>query len=496
MLISKLSIKNKIILSQLATSVIVLLLCSVFLIVNEYSNLKNSLTSNVKSLSNIICVNTKSALLFNDSLDASSILNSFSELSIVEHVALFDSNDQLFSTYKSKSNTYNTPKIIDTDTEIYTTEIENAIFLQRSILDNDNQIGTLCMYVSLKGIRKSIFEYIKFVIIVLVIGTFLAFIIASLLQKSITTPIDTLIASVRKITKYGTYNSEVKVISNDELGLLSLEFNKMIRAIKLKNKEIEEYNAFLADKVKERTLDLELAYSELKEKAEELDESNNNIKEFTYVVSHHLKSPIRAIGSLVEWVEDDLSMASNVSEETFKHITLIKKRAERLQNLVISLLDYVNIGKSQKLFFDTDLNSIVNYIKKTLIFPEGFTFLYPKNLPTIKTNQNDLAKVLKILIENSLMHHDKDKGLIELKFEEKEFTYEFTVLDDGPGIDPAFHKKIFDMFQTLEIRDIKESSGAGLALAKKIIEGYNGTIHVSLNQPTGSIFKFTFPKID
>ena len=107
-----------------------------------------------------------------------------------------------------------------------------------------------------------------------------------------------------------------------------------------------------------------------------------------------------------------------------------------------------------------------------------------------------MQQVFTNLISNGIKYNDKSEGRIVILVREAGDEYEFSVTDNGPGIPPQFHDKIFGVFQTMEARDTIESTGVGLAIVKKIIEEKGGNIRIEskLNQYT--TFIFTWPKID
>ncbi len=106
-----------------------------------------------------------------------------------------------------------------------------------------------------------------------------------------------------------------------------------------------------------------------------------------------------------------------------------------------------------------------------------------------------LQQIIFNLLNNSIKHHNKKSGKIEIGVVENTAHFTFTVSDDGPGIAPEYHKKIFDMFQTLQPRDKVEGSGMGLALVKKILTTYKCDISLNSTPGEGSSFSFTWPKI-
>jgi signal transduction histidine kinase len=115
------------------------------------------------------------------------------------------------------------------------------------------------------------------------------------------------------------------------------------------------------------------------------------------------------------------------------------------------------------------------------------------SLPTLHTYAAPLETVLRNLVSNAIKHHDKPQGKIEISAKVKGDFIEFSVADDGPGIDPAFHDRIFQMFQTLRPRDQVEGSGIGLAVVEKIISNVGGTIRLESAPNKGATFIFTWP---
>ena len=110
--------------------------------------------------------------------------------------------------------------------------------------------------------------------------------------------------------------------------------------------------------------------------------------------------------------------------------------------------------------------------------------IYPKvNIEQIFTN----------LISNAVKYHDKASGMIEIGYQSNADLYEFWVRDDGPGIAPEYHEKVFQIFQTLQARDTIESTGIGLTIVKKIVEERGGTIWIESEPGKGSKFIFTVP---
>ena len=132
-------------------------------------------------------------------------------------------------------------------------------------------------------------------------------------------------------------------------------------------------------------------------------------------------------------------------------------------------------------------------IVATLAPPPGFVVTYDGNLSVLRTHRTPIQVVLENLIGNALKHHDRNEGRITVSARLDDGMAEFRVSDDGPGIPPQFHDRIFVIFQTLAGRDEVESSGIGLAIVKKMVEGHGGRVWVESAPPArGATFAFTW----
>jgi signal transduction histidine kinase len=142
------------------------------------------------------------------------------------------------------------------------------------------------------------------------------------------------------------------------------------------------------------------------------------------------------------------------------------------------------------------VRQLLREITDTLSMPEGFHLDLPFFLPTLVTNRTQLQQVFTNLISNAIKYHDHPStGHITIGCDEApgDF-YRFSVQDDGPGIAPEYHERIFVIFQTLVERDTLESTGVGLAIVKKIVERQGGRIWIESAEGQGATFYFTWPK--
>jgi signal transduction histidine kinase len=140
-----------------------------------------------------------------------------------------------------------------------------------------------------------------------------------------------------------------------------------------------------------------------------------------------------------------------------------------------------------------DSSVLVRNVFDLLAPPPEFRLL-ADDLPILETQRVPLETVMRNLLGNAIKHHHKADGCISVAAEDLGDMVEFRVSDDGPGIAPAFHERIFELFQTLQPRDQLEGSGMGLAIVKKTVESMGGTITVESEAGQGAAFRFTWPK--
>ncbi|MEP7168735.1 MAG: hybrid sensor histidine kinase/response regulator [Bacteroidota bacterium] len=191
---------------------------------------------------------------------------------------------------------------------------------------------------------------------------------------------------------------------------------------------------------------------------------------FVYIVSHDIKSPLRAIDNLATWITDDLAGTENQSVR--ENISLLKNRINRMQRLMDGISEFSSVGRINESKEPIDINKLIQYVIDTLVPPQGFKFEVQENLPVLFAEKTKLIKIFTHLINNSIIHHHKKEGIVSIMCSEENNKIRFTIKDDGPGIKPQYFGKVFEIFHTLVPKDHHETSGVGLSIVKKIIESH------------------------
>jgi light-regulated signal transduction histidine kinase (bacteriophytochrome) len=262
-----------------------------------------------------------------------------------------------------------------------------------------------------------------------------------------------------------------------EDGLLITAAIRDISEKKHLEKEIREANITLEKKVLQRTA--------------ELESKNKELEQFAYVASHDLQEPLRTTSSFVELIRKQYTGRLDANAD--KYIDYIIQSSDRMKTLIKDLLDYSRIGREKK-FEKVDCNIILQEVLADLnkVIRENCAEIKSGYLPVIHAFPTELKLLFQNLISNSIKFRRKHEiPVIEIKARKDNGCWEFTIADNGIGIEKQYQERIFIIFQRLHNRSIYEGSGIGLAHCKKIVELHGGRIWVTSKPAEGSVFHFT-----
>jgi len=262
-----------------------------------------------------------------------------------------------------------------------------------------------------------------------------------------------------------------------QLAELNAELNSEINERLHAEKELQILNETLEQRVAIRTAEAERHVEEL--------------EQFAYVTSHDLKAPLRGIANLATWLEEDLQ--EKLTAVTREQLGLLRDRVQRMNALIEGLLEYTRIDRAEQTMANVDTGELLTEVIDSLAPPAGFIVDVAANMPTLYTDRLHLFQVFSNLIGNAIKHGKGDQGRVGVTVRNLGEHYEFTVADDGPGIAPEYHDKVFMMFQTLTVHDYGSNTGIGLALVKKIVKEHGGSITLESTEGNGATFRFIWP---
>lgn len=249
----------------------------------------------------------------------------------------------------------------------------------------------------------------------------------------------------------------------------------------------------IIEKITESRNQLAAKNIQLENYTRDLEKTNKELDKFASIVSHDLKAPLRAIGNLTGWIEEDAG--DTFTPEVKANFDIIKGRVKRMEDLINAILDYSKADRHaprEEVKFDTKeiVKETVDFIGK----PANLTLEISDNMPTMLSDRTRMEQIFSNLINNAIKYCDKENIHIKIGADEQKDGWVFSVKDNGPGIDKQYHEKVFVIFQTLNRRDDVEGTGVGLAIVKKIIEDQGGKIWVESEAGKGADFKFFWPK--
>lgn len=221
-----------------------------------------------------------------------------------------------------------------------------------------------------------------------------------------------------------------------------------------------------------------------------LEKSNDELQEYAHIVSHDLKSPLRSVDALVNWIKDDNK--DKLDEVSLQNFKLIETTLEKMEQLISDVLSYSSVGTNENEKVNVNLDVVITDLIEIMYKPEHVTIEVLNKLPTLKGDKTKLQQLFQNLISNAIKFIDKEKGFVKINVENLQTHYQFSIVDNGMGIEKKFHDKIFKIFHSLN--KSKDSTGIGLSIVKKIIDLHDGEIWLESEPGKGTTFFFTLKK--
>ncbi len=225
----------------------------------------------------------------------------------------------------------------------------------------------------------------------------------------------------------------------------------------------------------------------------DLETSNRELDQFAYVASHDLKAPLRGIANLSVWMEEDLG--GRLDGEARKHMDLLRGRVHRMEGLIDGILQYSRAGRVREAAEPVDTGALLAEVVDLLAPPAGIDIRVMEGMPTVIAERLPLQQVFMNLVGNAVKYGAAEHPRITVSAApDPADGWVFAVSDNGPGIAPAYHERIFGIFQTLQPRDTVEGTGIGLSLVRKIVESRGGRVWVESAEGAGATFRFHWPR--
>ncbi|HAZ09612.1 MAG TPA: hypothetical protein DCY56_00690 [Candidatus Omnitrophica bacterium] len=331
-------------------------------------------------------------------------------------------------------------------------------------------------------IRNKIATINTLIFLIMAAVAFIAGFVVFYTTKSITSPIQEL-HNGAELIGHGNLDYRLNIKTGDEIEELAEGFNRMAG-------ELKGLYTNLENKVTERT-------AQLAEANDALGRTNKELDDFTYIVSHDLKEPLRGVKAFAKLLIEDYS--GKLDNEGKEYLKTISDSSARMTRLIEDLLNLSRIGRQKNIEPNIDLNELLSDVKKNLVYAleERKVDLNVKpDFPKVTCDKIRISEVFSNLVSNAIKYTKKDiRPVIEIGWSDKKDLYEFYVKDNGIGIEKQYYDKIFQIFQRLHAKGEYEGTGAGLTIVKKIVENHGGKIWVESEVGKGSVFYFSLPKV-
>ncbi|MFK7947669.1 MAG: ATP-binding protein [Saprospiraceae bacterium] len=257
--------------------------------------------------------------------------------------------------------------------------------------------------------------------------------------------------------------------------------------LRQKNEEIKKLNATLEEKVEERT-------KEIQQQSKALAQSNQEIKGFSYIAAHDMREPLRNIISFTQLMNKDI--VNKKYDKIGEYSGYIDWSVRRIDALTRDIVDYTNLEEKIKQTSNVDLNNVIYEVILVSFERRKDAIFEVEALPIINVNDFVMKMLFKELIENAIQYCDKPQPSVKINYKELSDVDQFSVEDNGIGIEKEYHQKIFKMFKRLQNDIQQDGSGIGLSICNKVIQGYNGDIWIESEVGKGTTVHFTIPKVE
>jgi signal transduction histidine kinase len=243
-----------------------------------------------------------------------------------------------------------------------------------------------------------------------------------------------------------------------------------------------------------KTQELVLLNKEMMLRTEELIRVNNELEKFAYVASHDMQEPLRTITSYIQLLQSKLN--GKLDSEATEFMDFVTSASLRMRKIIVDLLEYSRIGRSERPFEEVNcrkvLDEVLANLKKSI--DDNAAQIEIDEMPVIQANYMQMVQLFQNLLGNAIKFKSNRSLCIKVSAREFQEHFEFSIEDNGIGIQQIYEDRIFEIFQRLHTIDKYSGTGIGLAICKKITERHDGRIWMTSTIDQGSVFYFTIRK--
>ena len=510
-ILGDLSIKRKLTLTIVTVSSIILLLASLVFVANELAEFRKTIHENSSTLAELTGINCAAALTFEDKKSAVEMLKALVAVRNIISATIYSKNGKIFAQYRNPGFERQNP--VPAGTEEHSRPeagqhlfFDDYLITTKPVILNGETIGTIELLTDTRELSRSLKLYSMTVFFMMLVFSFISYILAALLQRFITKPITSLAQTMESVSRDNIYSVRVPKQTNDELGVLISCFNEMLNQLEIRDAKLNKHREELEKEVSKRTSELLETNSELENTIKKLNVAKVEAEaaslaksQFLANMSHEIRTPMNGVLGMTEVL---LGTQLNDRQRNIAETVLLS--GETLLSVLNDILDYSKIEAGKLTLDEIDFNLREGVEEIAQLFAEtaqakGIELVCDirGDVPMfLRGDPKRLRQIITNLLNNAIKFTENGEvcvGATALKKEEDCAHLSFEVRDTGIGLSPEALENIFKAFSQADGSTTRKYGGTGLGLAicKQLCEMMGGDISVESTINKGSIFRFT-----